>query len=401
MRCTGSRGQRLNFVFSREATAAGTKAGTSPPMPAPWRTKVAVIGARSPKRERKWCEAAEPWPRSCRPSASRSQDRFRLATPRMRSVAPALGRIHDRVVEVTQSSLQEALCRDGLEGLADHRQTIFGRKDGALPRVHRWQRPAYRPAPRRGAPVEMAVGHRVEGNRVARCRHAPVWPMNRQSKTRPWPGPAAVRAPTRRHVNNSAQGVNPGSRSRVSFKYGPDGPGRSSRGPAMLKTASAVAAAARYCSRHCRDARLCHPGGRLRCPSLAQRADRLDIRPIGKDCSQKAWPYFENGCLRNATIAQCRSSRLASSQLTAANSFYLQSLAEHLSSEMKAGPAMPHRPAPPSPKLPEPKKPPRPDQRGGFPCALSQRSIRLDKQSRAGHCCGGFATATGGRSSPA
>jgi len=33
-----------NFCFSRVATAAGTKAETSPPMPAIWRTNVAVIG---------------------------------------------------------------------------------------------------------------------------------------------------------------------------------------------------------------------------------------------------------------------------------------------------------------------------------------------------------------------
>ena len=38
--------QRLarNFFFSRAATSAGTKAETSPPMPAIWRTNVAVIG---------------------------------------------------------------------------------------------------------------------------------------------------------------------------------------------------------------------------------------------------------------------------------------------------------------------------------------------------------------------
>ena len=35
---------RENFFFSRAATAAGTKAETSPPMPAIWRTNVAVIG---------------------------------------------------------------------------------------------------------------------------------------------------------------------------------------------------------------------------------------------------------------------------------------------------------------------------------------------------------------------
>lgn len=31
-----------------------------------------------------------------------------------------------------------------------------------------------------------------------------------------------------------------------------------------------------------------------------KKADRLDYRPIGKDCSQQAWPNFEASCLRNA-----------------------------------------------------------------------------------------------------
>lgn len=28
-------------------------------------------------------------------------------------------------------------------------------------------------------------------------------------------------------------------------------------------------------------------------------ADRADTRPLARDCSQKAWPYFEAGCLRD------------------------------------------------------------------------------------------------------
>jgi hypothetical protein len=31
-----------------------------------------------------------------------------------------------------------------------------------------------------------------------------------------------------------------------------------------------------------------------------KKADRLDYRPIGTDCSQQAWPNFEPSCLRNA-----------------------------------------------------------------------------------------------------
>ncbi len=35
-------------------------------------------------------------------------------------------------------------------------------------------------------------------------------------------------------------------------------------------------------------------------PVAMSKSDRLDIRAIGKDCSQQAWPNFEASCLRNA-----------------------------------------------------------------------------------------------------
>ncbi|TAK50118.1 MAG: hypothetical protein EPO23_02580 [Xanthobacteraceae bacterium] len=35
-------------------------------------------------------------------------------------------------------------------------------------------------------------------------------------------------------------------------------------------------------------------------PVAAAKADRLDIRPIGTNCSQQAWPRFEASCLRKA-----------------------------------------------------------------------------------------------------
>jgi hypothetical protein len=34
-------------------------------------------------------------------------------------------------------------------------------------------------------------------------------------------------------------------------------------------------------------------------PAKVVKGDRLDIRPIGKDCTQQAWPYYETGCLRD------------------------------------------------------------------------------------------------------
>jgi hypothetical protein len=33
-------------------------------------------------------------------------------------------------------------------------------------------------------------------------------------------------------------------------------------------------------------------------PQPLAKADRLDIRPLGKDCSQQAWPNFDASCLR-------------------------------------------------------------------------------------------------------
>ncbi len=29
------------------------------------------------------------------------------------------------------------------------------------------------------------------------------------------------------------------------------------------------------------------------------KADRADVRPLGTDCSEKGWPYFEASCLRD------------------------------------------------------------------------------------------------------
>ena len=32
-------------------------------------------------------------------------------------------------------------------------------------------------------------------------------------------------------------------------------------------------------------------------PHALAKGDRLDIRPVGHDCSQQAWPHFEASCL--------------------------------------------------------------------------------------------------------
>ena len=46
-------------------------------------------------------------------------------------------------------------------------------------------------------------------------------------------------------------------------------------------------------------------------PQALAKGDRLDVRPVGRDCSQQAWPNFEASCLRvagtkAATIRQAR-----------------------------------------------------------------------------------------------
>ena len=35
-------------------------------------------------------------------------------------------------------------------------------------------------------------------------------------------------------------------------------------------------------------------------PQALAKGDRLDVRPVGRDCSQQAWPNFEASCLRVA-----------------------------------------------------------------------------------------------------
>lgn len=35
-------------------------------------------------------------------------------------------------------------------------------------------------------------------------------------------------------------------------------------------------------------------------PVALAKGDRLDIRTVGRDCSQQAWPNFEASCLRAA-----------------------------------------------------------------------------------------------------
>ena len=46
-------------------------------------------------------------------------------------------------------------------------------------------------------------------------------------------------------------------------------------------------------------------------PVSLTKGDRIDIRPVGKDCSKQAWPNFEASCLRVAgSKAMPREARL-------------------------------------------------------------------------------------------
>jgi hypothetical protein len=52
-------------------------------------------------------------------------------------------------------------------------------------------------------------------------------------------------------------------------------------------------------------------------PQPLAKADRLDIRPVGRDCSEQAWPNFEASCLRTAgTKGVVRQARLVTADRT-------------------------------------------------------------------------------------
>ena len=51
-------------------------------------------------------------------------------------------------------------------------------------------------------------------------------------------------------------------------------------------------------------------------PALA-KGDRLDVRPVGRDCSEQAWPNFEASCLRTVgTRTEVRQVRLVTTDRT-------------------------------------------------------------------------------------
>jgi len=47
-------------------------------------------------------------------------------------------------------------------------------------------------------------------------------------------------------------------------------------------------------------------------PPKVVKSDRLDIRPIGRDCTPQAWPYYEASCLRDRSRGAAKPVRLIS-----------------------------------------------------------------------------------------
>ncbi len=52
-------------------------------------------------------------------------------------------------------------------------------------------------------------------------------------------------------------------------------------------------------------------------PQALAKGDRLDIRPVGRDCSEQAWPNFEASCLRQVgTRTMVRQARFVTADRT-------------------------------------------------------------------------------------
>jgi hypothetical protein len=95
-----------------------------------------------------------------------------------------------------------------------------------------------------------------------------------------------------------------------------DRPKRPLNGDVMIKALSAVAVAAFVAA-----ALTVLPGFaptvEASTPQALAKGDRLDIHPVGRDCSQQAWPNFEASCLRRAgSKTTVRDARLVTADRT-------------------------------------------------------------------------------------
>lgn len=87
----------------------------------------------------------------------------------------------------------------------------------------------------------------------------------------------------------------------------------------MLKAVYAIAAAAIVAAAFVATLSL-SPQVEARGSVPGVKADRADTRPLARDCSQHAWPYFEAGCLRDTRnpFGQAREVRFVSTDRMAA-----------------------------------------------------------------------------------
>jgi hypothetical protein len=67
----------------------------------------------------------------------------------------------------------------------------------------------------------------------------------------------------------------------------------------MLKTLYAIATAAAVAAVLVIFPSL-SPQVEARAPEPGAKFDRADLRPLGVACGEKAWPYFDTACLRDA-----------------------------------------------------------------------------------------------------
>jgi hypothetical protein len=85
----------------------------------------------------------------------------------------------------------------------------------------------------------------------------------------------------------------------------------------MIKTASAVAVSAIAASLFVAFPSLSPQVG-ASAPIMGAKGDRADIRPLGTECGEQAWPYFEAACTRDGRIplAQPHDVRMISADRT-------------------------------------------------------------------------------------
>jgi hypothetical protein len=81
----------------------------------------------------------------------------------------------------------------------------------------------------------------------------------------------------------------------------------------MIKTVSAIAVAAIAAACFVAFPSL-SPQVEASAPVAGAKADRADVRPLGVDCGQNAWPHFDAACMRDARspLGQPRTVRFVS-----------------------------------------------------------------------------------------